>query len=521
MATTTTGIESPSRSEIVSEIKDASSYRRWGKRVFDLIASAVGLLVTAPVLLICSLLVRLTSGSPVFFRQLRVGQSGRFFKVIKFRTMVNGADIIGAAVVKEGDPRVTPVGAFLRRTKLDELPQLFNVLRGEMSIVGPRPRVPSEVDPDDPREQVVQSVRPGLTSYASVHHRTEADYCARHPDPQRVHRTSLIPQKLLLDREYAENLSLSLDLRLIFLTFLLVFVPGQSLANTVKVFGREICPYSRIGQVVLDLAIFAGAVLLAYQLRFDGRFNALNRRQMLLLILALPVLRTGTNKLLGTYDMMWRYINLADALVFAMALAPTTATLLLLRLGLPTLPHQVTLLEIPLSVIALEYLISLSAGLGLRSLRRTLYVLHHHYQPLPETRRRRVMILGAGLTGLSAASDMRRYPQIETVGFLDDNPSKRNRIIARCRVMGNSEELEILCARHRVTDLVICAGSLESGKLQKLRRRCLDLNVRCHVMPTLDSIFRDETGSAKPDETALWRLGTELSGNQPAGPVLR
>lgn len=491
MSTLATRIENASSAEVASPLVRGSAYKRWGKRAFDVAASIAGLVATAPILFACALLIRLTSGRPVFFRQVRVGRQGQTFKVIKFRTMVNGADLLGPAVVTKDDWRVTPAGAFLRRTKLDELPQLFNVLLGQMGMVGPRPRVPSEVDPGDPRERTVQSVRPGLTSYASVHHRMEADYCARHPDPQRVHRANLIPQKLELDCEYARKFGLSLDLRLICLTILLVLIPGESVNKKLRIFGRDVCPYSRVGQIILDLALFAGAVLLAYQLRFDGTLSALIHLQMLLLVTALPVLRTVTNKLLGTYDMMWRYINLADAVVFALALVPTTATLLMLRLGLPALSRPVAPLEVPLSVIALEYLISMSTGLGLRSLRRMVYVLQHYYQPLPEAHRRRVLILGAGLTGMSTAIDMRRYPHIATVGFLDDDPLKYNRVLARYRVLGNSEDLETLCFRHRVTDLIICTGSLALPRLQQLQQRCSNLGIKLHALPSLDQILKD------------------------------
>ena len=491
MATITTGLRNTSGTRAASRAAKESAYRRWGKELLDGSISTVALVVTSPILLICALLVRLTSGRPVLFRQVRVGQHGRRFQVFKFRTMRNGADRLGAAIATQGDQRLTPVGAFLRRTKLDELPQLLNVFLGDMSIVGPRPRVPSEVNLDDPREQILLRVQPGLTSYASVHHRTEADYCARHADPQRAHRTKLIPQKLVLDCEYVENLSLALDLRLIFLTFLLVFIPGKSLAKKLKVFGREVCPYSRMGQLLLDLAVFAGAVLLAYQLRFDRAFTASCRTQMLLLVMVLPGVRAVTNKLLGTYDMMWRYINMADALVIALSLMPVTVILLTLRLGWPTVSWGGVLLGVPLSVIALEYLISLSAGLGLRSLRRMLYVLHHHYQPLPEASRRRVLILGAGLLGLTTAIDIRRHPHIKPVGFLDDDPSKRRRIMAGIRVLGNSQELEVISAEHKVTDLVICARALHPVKLQQLHQRCSDLDIRLYALPGLDQILHE------------------------------
>src|SRR5271157_2509300 len=155
MATLTTILGKSVMPEAVSAADGSSLYVRQGKRLFDIAASLAGLVISSPLLIFCALLVRMTSRGPVFFRQTRVGYRGRPFTLIKFRTMVQGAEALGASVVVISDPRLTPVGSFLRRTKLDEIPQFINVLRGEMSLVGPRPRVPDEVDWDDPREQIL------------------------------------------------------------------------------------------------------------------------------------------------------------------------------------------------------------------------------------------------------------------------------------------------------------------------------------------------------------------------------
>src|SRR5208283_5702065 len=160
MATITSGLCPSTAPRIASESRADSVYARGGKRCFDLALSLGGLTALSPVMMLCALLVRLTSRGPVFFRQTRLGYRGRPFPLIKFRTMVQGSESLGAAVEVDGDRRLTPVGAFLRRTKLDELPQLANVLRGEMSLVGPRPRVPSEVDLDDPQERILLGVGP-------------------------------------------------------------------------------------------------------------------------------------------------------------------------------------------------------------------------------------------------------------------------------------------------------------------------------------------------------------------------
>jgi lipopolysaccharide/colanic/teichoic acid biosynthesis glycosyltransferase len=456
---------------------------------------------------VCALLVRLTSRGPILFRQVRVGYMGHLFALIKFRTMIQGAEAQGAAVVVDGDCRLTPVGAFLRRTKLDELPQLVNVLLGEMSLVGPRPRVPSEVDLNDPQERTLLRVRPGLTSPASIHHRMEADYCAGHPDPQAVHRMKLLPQKLCLDGEYVQNPTLWRDLKLMAITCLLICTPGRCLAAKHRSQRHEMWPTARGWQLALDLVIYAGAAWLAYRLRYEAGFPDFYRKQMWLFMIFVPPVRVIINWREGVYDLMWRYINLVDACFIAMALAPLTLVLFLLRLWLPISSWEAILFHIPLSVATLEYLIALSTGVALRSLRQRLYFLRRHYQPLPEAMHR-VLILGAGLLGSRAAIDMRQYPHMTLVGFLDDDPAKQRKLLAGCRVLGTSESLQALWARRRVSDLLVCAKSIEPARIVELARHCSALGIKLQVLPSLGRLLRNE------DRTPLTQVVPTLaSGN--------
>ena len=186
------------------------------KRIFDLLFSAVALLVLAPFLALIALAIRWDSAGPVLFRQERVGRGGRVFRIRKFRTMVVDAPARGPAITIGQDPRITPVGAWLRRTKLDELPQLVDVLCGHMSLVGPRPEVPQYVAlyPADLRERVL-SVRPGITDPVSLKLADEARVLAASADPERTYREELLPAKLREAVAYAEQASLWSDLRII------------------------------------------------------------------------------------------------------------------------------------------------------------------------------------------------------------------------------------------------------------------------------------------------------------------
>lgn len=199
-------------------------------RARDLIVAAAALAVLWPLLLVLAILIRLDSPGPALYRQERVGLHGRPFRIHKFRSMRAGA--AGLAVTAAGDPRVTRVGRWLRASKLDELPQLFDVLRGEMSLVGPRPEVPryAALWPADLRA-VILSVRPGLTDPATVLLRSEASILARSPDPERTYVEELLPMKAQAYATYVRTRSFGGDLKVVLATLkaLVDPVPGAGL----------------------------------------------------------------------------------------------------------------------------------------------------------------------------------------------------------------------------------------------------------------------------------------------------
>lgn len=192
------------------------------KRIVDVIASLVGLVVLAPLFIIIAIAIRLGSSGPIFHRAKRVGKDGREFRLYKFRTMVNNADKQGPGITAAGDNRITRVGRILRRAKLDELPQLINVLRGEMSLVGPRPEDPRYVALYDERQRTVLSVHPGITSLASVEYRNE-EKILQGSDWEKLYIEKVMPDKLTLDLQYVENQSLWLDIKIISKTLLSLF----------------------------------------------------------------------------------------------------------------------------------------------------------------------------------------------------------------------------------------------------------------------------------------------------------
>jgi len=195
------------------------------KRLFDIVTSLFGLILFSPLFLVIAILIKKEDGGPVFYRGVRVGRYEKLFKIFKFRTMVVDAEKKGGPSTSIDDTRITKIGYFIRRYKLDELPQLINVLKGDMSIVGPRPEIKSEVDLYGPEWNVIFSVRPGITDLASIEFRNEGEIIANSgiDDAHEAYRKLIQPRKLELQKEYVLNYNMLTDIKLIFRTFAAIF----------------------------------------------------------------------------------------------------------------------------------------------------------------------------------------------------------------------------------------------------------------------------------------------------------
>ena len=189
------------------------------KRLFDIVASGCGLLVLSPVLLIVAIWIKLDSRGPVFYRQVRVGYKNKDFRIFKFRSMRIGADKGSLVTIGGRDPRVTRSGYFIRKYKLDELPQLINVFIGDMSLVGPRPEVRHYVDYWTPEQMRVLDVRPGITDPASIKFRNENELMGQAENPEEYYIHVIMQEKIKLYVEYVANASFLYDLKLILQTF--------------------------------------------------------------------------------------------------------------------------------------------------------------------------------------------------------------------------------------------------------------------------------------------------------------
>jgi len=192
------------------------------KRALDILSSLFGLIAVSPILIAITLLIKREDRGPIFYRGVRVGRFGKTFRIFKFRTMVLNAEKMGGPSTADDDPRITKVGKFIRKFKLDELPQLLNVLKGEMSIVGPRPEVQMYVDMFTEEEKAILSVRPGITDWASIWNPDEGAILAGSPDPEKTYMEKIRPEKIRLQMKYVRERSFWNDLKIIAQTIITI-----------------------------------------------------------------------------------------------------------------------------------------------------------------------------------------------------------------------------------------------------------------------------------------------------------
>lgn len=205
------------------------------KRIFDILMAVTGLAMLSPLLLWVTWRIKQEDHGPVFYRGARVGFHGRVFHILKFRTMVLDAEKLGGSSTSDDDPRITKIGKTLRKYKLDELPQLFNVLTGEMSLVGPRPEIKRYTDLYTEEQKAIFTVRPGITDWASLWNSDEGAVLAGAEDPDKAFEELLQPTKLKLQLKYVRERSFWVDLKIICLTILTIVRPGSPAFNEIKI----------------------------------------------------------------------------------------------------------------------------------------------------------------------------------------------------------------------------------------------------------------------------------------------
>ncbi len=451
-------------------------------RTIDCIIASAGLLLLSPVLALVALLVTLDSPGPVFFRQRRIGRHFRPFLIYKFRTMDNDAEQRGPQVTSADDRRVTRVGHWLRLTKLDELPQLINVLVGDMSLVGPRPEVPHYVDlfRDDFAE--ILAVRPGITDPASLKYRHEALLLDRPGGAEAAYVNEILPDKIRLATLYVKQASPLYDLRVLCRTVVSLFerVP-QAPRGRVDGTGRVmtwVLEGRRAVVVVIHLALVVLANYCAFWLRFDGAIPgpmfALFNQYLLLLV----VIRGFSFVPLRLYEGLWRYTSIWDLRNILAGVAGSSLAFFLLVhviLGDARYPRSIFLLDAILLVCAMA---------GVRLARRVYAEIQRGH------RDRRVLVYGAGDAGEMVVRDMLRHPDsdYEPVGFIDDDPNKVGRRIHGVLVLGGLADLPRLVETHRPSEILVALPAASKAAVRRVVSTLASFTVPITTVPNLSDI---------------------------------
>lgn len=435
------------------------------KRCYDFTFAALGLLLLSPLAIGIALIVKFSDGGSIFYRQRRIGLHGKPFQILKFRTMVIDADKLGPSVTRGNDPRITKIGRLLRKAKLDELPQLWNVLLGDMSFVGPRPEVPCYVDRYTPEQRQLLDFKPGVTDLATLMFRDEETLLRNAANVEEFYVQHCIPRKFKLNLWYAQRANLVEDTLIILDT---------------------LCPYW-LGVACGYILTLAVSLWLAYELRFEFQVppeeQALLRKFWLVIVPLQMALLVGRHQLVGLLS----YFDVAEMrkLVYGLGLAALVQLLAWYVSDGDLMP--------PRSVILIDAVIALVLLTGLRTLLRNLRLARatkvKQAHDAPQTLR--VGIIGAGELGAWLARNLnaRSATPRRVEAFFDDDADKWNMRLCDIPVVGMPECLLQGAWMGRLDEVILALPSASLQRRQQILQILAQAGIRARTLPSLDELL--------------------------------
>src|SRR5215813_2231230 len=440
------------------------------KRCRDFVLACIGLVLVLPLFPVIALLIKRDSRGPILYRCERIGKDGKLFKMYKFRTMFETTLPVGPSVCPENDSRVTPFGRILRRTKLNELPQLLNVLKGEMSFVGPRPEAPDLAALYPGYARTIFTVTPGLVGPNQILGRNEEEWYPPGVDPQRYYIEEILPKKLPLDLEYVRHPSLMKDVQYLELGI------KETVCKAISwklVLQNKSQIYLLGTDVMLSLISFG----LAHLLRFEGLVAAQELSPFLHLFPFVVLLRLPCFVYFGLYSTLIRYISYTD--IWNILKAIVTSSILFIGLtflfNFRTFPRSVLFLDGLCLFVCMT-----TVRLGLR--------LFRAWQGRSQTaeEKRRVFIFGAGNAGALVFRCLRASQEAyEVIGFLDDDPAKRHKTLYGRKVLGNRINLDALVKLYQVHEVLLAVPSAPARDIAAIVQACQNAGVLYRFFPTL------------------------------------
>ncbi len=441
------------------------------KRAFDVFCSFIGLVLLAPLFLLIAILIKRDSAGPVFFTQTRVGRNFKPFTLYKFRTMVPGAEGEGLSITAGGDPRVTEIGKFLRKSKLDELPQLLNVLTGAMSLVGPRPEVQKYVDLNKEDYEAILKLRPGITDVATLIYSDEESILRGRDDPEEYYKHVLLPEKIKLAKKYAKDSSLAYDLKLILLTIIKLVYPYKTVLKAIN----ALSPYRKPIVVCLQILLFVFANYLAFAVRFDAQIPTKQFYNFLTFLPLLIVLRTLLLFVFSLDKGLWRYTSVKD--LRNITIATTIGTFVLffvIRYGFGVVSY-------PRSVYVIDWMVNIFLLGGIRMFRR------FHERSDERRSKKRIIVIGAGdaaemLLREVETSSLHSY---EVIGLIDDDPGKKGLKIRNVPVLGTRGDLKAIVFSEEPEEFLIAMPALSPANLQSVIKDLRQFGLPIKTLPGL------------------------------------
>ncbi|HEX5439226.1 MAG TPA: polysaccharide biosynthesis protein [Gemmatimonadaceae bacterium] len=479
------------------------------KRVIDVGAAGVGMAMLAPVFVVIGIAIKLHDRGPVFFRQQRVGRHGRPFRMWKFRTMSADAEQRGPLLTVGEDTRVTTLGRWLRAYKLDELPQLINVLAGEMSLVGPRPEVQRYVERYTAEHRRVLRLVPGITDPASIRYRRESDLLAHSHDPEATYVREIMPEKIRINLEYAARATRWSDVRVVLETLQHMFEPDSAPissapsrqhprargAPAAEWLATALLRHRRPVIVATHVVLISLAYLLAYALRFDLRVPPRALRLFAITLPWLLVIRLATFARYGLYRGYWHHVGLHDLIAVAKA-ATLSSALFVLGLAVGGV-----LRAVPRSVFVIDWMVIVLGAGGVRFAWRC---VREGYIPFRGSTGRRVLVIGAGESA-DRFVRLTRYGRERSehiVALADDDPAKRGMMLHGIRVAGTTAAIPALVERFHVELVVIAIPSATPEQLRTIVGQCLAAKVEFKQLPPLREMLGGQVkfGQLRPVE---------------------
>jgi lipopolysaccharide/colanic/teichoic acid biosynthesis glycosyltransferase len=478
------------------------------KRAFDILISTVGMIVLSPFFVFVAIIIKRDSRGPVFYHGPRLGRGGRQFGILKFRTMLEeAASYAGPRITSEGDQRITPLGKWLRDSKINELPQLWNVLVGEMSLVGPRPEDPSLIETWSPETRAeVLSMRPGITSPASVLFRDEEKMLSA-GSLMDTYLGEILPSKLRLDQLYVRHHSFLLDLDVIFWTFLVVVVPSLRAHKPpedtlfwgpISRLGRRYVNWFFIDTLTTLIAFgIAGVIWRLLVAPLDlGLWKAI------LISFAFSLLFSSIGALMGVQRITWSSASIGEVLELIPPLAVAFVAALWINSRVNFLPYNVIV-----DATALAF-----CGYVFTRYRRR--ILPAIYARLMAMRKNgllageRVLIVGAGDTGQFAAWRLKHTHEsssYQVVGFVDDDMYRQGTRLNGVTVLGKRSDIAALVEKHDIGVIIFAIHNISSTERASLLESCRSTNVRVITWPDTVSLMRAQPHNTKA--SALVKTG--------------